>query len=144
MLLPLPTARPLTDLGLNGDPDLPGYGRSERGDHTLGIPGLAHALIAILDGFEIAHASPQRVHRLVLVSPAILGNRGPLMPFPHRVREVGEVVPEHVTVAFIEGVAHAIEVSHPDELAHVIRSWLEGREIADDANRRVQRGWVSW
>ena len=106
----MPTSRPLTDLGLNGDPDLPGYGRSERGEHTLGIPGLAHALIAILDGLEIAHASPQRVHRLVLVSPAILGNRGPLGPFPHRVREV---VAEHVTVALIEGAAHAIEVSHP-------------------------------
>ena len=137
----MPTARPLTDLGLNGDPDLPGYGRSERGDHTLGIPGLAHALNAILDGLEIPHASPQRVHRLVLVSPAILGNRGPLMPFPHRVREV---VAEHVSAAFIESAAHAIEDSHPDELAHVVRSWPKGREMADDANPRVQRGWVSW
>lgn len=213
----MPTARLMTDLGLNVVPDLPGYGRSERWDHTLGIPGLAHALLAILDGLEIekavlignsmgcpigleiAHAAPERVHRLVLVSPAggiynqplrralgqlakdgarenprmarvavpdyvrfgpinalnlfselmrfpslerlirtpvpalaILGDRDPLMPPPYRVREVGELVPDHVTVALIEGAAHAINFSHPDELAHVIRSWLQGREIIDD------------
>jgi len=213
----MPTARLLTGQGLNVVPDLPGYGRSERWDHTLGIPALAHALMSILDSLEldkvvlignsmgcpisleIAHAAPERVHRLVLVSPAggiynqplrravgqlakdgaredprmarvavpdyvrfgpvnalnlfselmrfpslerlvrtpvpalaILGSRDPLMPPPHRVREVGDLVPDHVTVALIEGAAHAINFSHPGELAHVISSWLEGREIVDD------------
>ena len=69
-------------------PDLPGYGRSERRDHVLDIPALAEALMAVLDaldidkavlvgnsmgcpiGLEVAHAAPERVHRLVLVSPA--------------------------------------------------------------------------
>ena len=69
-------------------PDLPGYGHSQRRDHVLDIPDLAEALVAVLDaldidkavlvgnsmgcpvGLEVAHATPERVHRLVLVSPA--------------------------------------------------------------------------
>ena len=69
-------------------PDLPGYGRSQRRDRVLDIPALAEALVAVLDALdidkavlvgnsmgcpvslEVAHAAPERVHRLVLVSPA--------------------------------------------------------------------------
>ena len=69
-------------------PDLPGYGHSQRRDRVLNIPALAEALMAILDALgiekavllgnsmgspvalEVAHAAPERVHRLVLVSPA--------------------------------------------------------------------------
>lgn len=213
----MPTARRLTGRATNLVPDLPGYGRSERWDHTLGIPALAHALLATLDGLglgrvvlvgnsmgcpvilEVAHAAPDRVDRVVLVSPAggvanqplrravgqlaadarresprmariavpdylqfgpvnawnlfseltrfpslerllkvqvpalaVIGSRDPLMPPPSRVREVGRIAPPHVTVALIEGAAHALNFSHPGELAHVIASWLDGREILDD------------
>ncbi|RYV51299.1 alpha/beta fold hydrolase [Pengzhenrongella frigida] len=216
----MPTARRLAHLGPTVVPDLPGYGRSERWQHTLGIPALAHALEAILDALglakvvlignsmgcavslEVAHAAPERVHRLVLVSPAggmynqpfgralrqlavdgtrenprmarvavpdyvrfgpvsalnlfgeltrfpalerllrtpvptlaVLGDRDPLMPPPHRVREVKALAPEHVTVALIEGAAHAINFSHPGELSNVIEEWLEGRDIVDDPDQ---------
>ena len=84
----MPTARRLAGRWVNVVPDLPGYGRSERRDHVLDIPALAEALLAVLDaldidqavlvgnsmgcpvGLEVAHAAPERVHRLVLVSPA--------------------------------------------------------------------------
>ena len=84
----MPTARVLATRGVNVVPDLPGYGRSERRDRVLDIPGLAESTIAILDrlgidkavlvgnsmgcaiSLEIAHHAPERVHRLVLVSPA--------------------------------------------------------------------------
>ncbi|MFG1814482.1 alpha/beta fold hydrolase [Kribbella sp. NPDC049174] len=209
----MPTARLLADDRVNVVPDLPGYGRSERRDHVLGIPALAEALVAMLDqlrvdravlvgnsmgcpiGLEVAHAMPDRVHRLVLVSPAgglqnqplrrglgqlaldvvresprmipvalpdylrfgplnglrlfheltrfpslerllhtpvptlaVLGGRDPLMPSPRRVREVGQLMPDHVTVVQIEQAAHAINFSHPSELADVITCWLDGRE----------------
>jgi pimeloyl-ACP methyl ester carboxylesterase len=216
----MPTARLLTDRGANLVPDLPGYGRSERWDRTLGIPALAHTLLEILDvlGFEkvilvgnslgavisleVAHAAQERVHRLVLVSPAggqhnqplrralmqlatdgirespqmarvavpdylkfgpintlnllsemtrfpslerllrvpvpslaVIGSKDPLMPAPPRVREVGTSAPDHVTVVLIEGAAHAINFSHPGELAHVITSWLDDKEIVDDPDQ---------
>ena len=84
----MPTARRLVHHGVNIVPDLPGYGRSHRRDHTLDIPELAAAVLALLDALElekvvllgnsmgcpisleVAHAAPERVHRLVLVSPA--------------------------------------------------------------------------
>jgi pimeloyl-ACP methyl ester carboxylesterase len=84
----LPTARVLAGRRINVVPDLPGYGRSERRDRVLDIPALAQALLAILDrlgieravlvgnsmgcpiGLEVAHEAPERVERLVLVSPA--------------------------------------------------------------------------
>jgi pimeloyl-ACP methyl ester carboxylesterase len=84
----MPTARLLAGRWVNVVPDLPGYGLSERRDHVLDIPALARALLAVLDALdieravlvgnsmgcpvslEVAHEAPERVHRLVLVSPA--------------------------------------------------------------------------
>jgi pimeloyl-ACP methyl ester carboxylesterase len=216
----MPTARLLAGHWVNVVPDLPGYGRSERRDHVLDIPDLARALIAILDrlrvdqavlvgnsmgcpiGLEVAHAVPDRVHRLVLVSPAggvqnrplaraigqlgvdvvresprmipvalpdylrfgplnglrlfheltrfpslerllhtpvptlaVLGGRDPLMPPLHRVREVGRTATGTVTVVQVDRAAHAVNFSHPGELAYVITSWLDGQDIVDSAQR---------
>lgn len=213
----MPTARVLAGRATNLVPDLPGYGRSEKWDYTLGIPALAHALIRILDALElekvvlvgnsmgcpvsleVAHSDPGRVERIVLVSPAggvhnqglvrairqlamdgpresrqmarvavpdyvrfgpvntfhlfseltrfpslerivrstvptlaVIGSRDPLMPPPARVREVSRLAGDNTTVALIEGAAHAINFSHPGELAHVIGSWLDDIEIVDD------------
>ena len=84
----MPTARLLARRWVNVVPDLPGYGRSARHDRVLDIPSLAGSLMALLDeleipnavlvgnsmgcpvALEVAHAAPERVHRLVLVSPA--------------------------------------------------------------------------
>jgi pimeloyl-ACP methyl ester carboxylesterase len=216
----MPTARLLAGRRVNIVPDLPGYGRSQRRDRTLGIPALAEALLAVVDGLgfdkvvlvgnsmgcpislEVAHAAPERVDRIVLVSPAggvhnqplpraigqlardaaresprmarvavpdyvrfgpinalrlfheltvfpslerllhtpvpslaVLGSRDPLMPLPPRVLEVARMAPEHVTVVVIRGAAHALNYSHPGELANVIGSWLDGRAIVDDPDQ---------
>ena len=84
----MPTARLLARRWVNVVPDLPGYGRSERRDRVLDIPQLAEALTMILDklgidqavlvgnsmgcpvALDVAHTAPERVHSLVLVSPA--------------------------------------------------------------------------
>ncbi|SFJ98801.1 alpha/beta fold hydrolase [Cellulomonas sp. KH9] len=213
----MPTARRLADHGTAVVPDLPGYGRSERSPRPLGIVGLARSLEGILDGLgldqvvlvgnsmgcavslEVAHASPERVHRLVLVSPAgglqnqpfrralrqlardvvredprmagvavpdyvgfgavnafrafheltlfpalerlvsvpvptlaVLGDRDPLVPGPRRVREVQALSHDHIAVVLIQGAAHAINFSHPGQLANVIGAWLDDRDVVDD------------
>ena len=206
----MPTARLLARRWVNVVPDLPGYGRSERRDHVLGIPDLAAELLAVLDrlgieravlvgnsmgcpiSLEVAHAAPERVHRLVLASPAggvqnqplpralgqlaadlvresprmfpvalpdylrfgpinglrlfreltlfpslerlvhtpvptlvVLGRRDPLLPSPERVREVVRQSPVHVSVAVVDRAAHAVNFSHPVELAATIEAWLD-------------------
>ncbi|MEU4288619.1 alpha/beta hydrolase [Kribbella sp. NPDC026596] len=214
----MPTARVLAGRRLNVVPDLPGYGRSERRDHVLDIRALAGALLAILDaldidqavllgnsmgcpiGLEVAHEAPERVHSLVLVSPAgglqnqplrrglgqlaldvsresprmvpvalpdylrfgpvnglrlfhqltlfpslerllhtpvptlaVLGGRDPLMPSPSRVDEVVRLASGHLSVALVERAAHAVNFSHPEELAKVVEAWLDGALLAGGA-----------
>ena len=63
---------------------------------------------------------------------AVLGGRDPLMPGPDRVREVGRLAPDHVTIAQVDRAAHALNFSHPVELAQLIEGWLDGR--LDDAH----------
>lgn len=93
----MPTADALADRWVNVVPDLPGYGRSERRDRVLDIPALGAVLIEVLDALgiekavllgnsmgcpvalEVAHAAPDRVDRLVLVSPAGGAQNQPLL-----------------------------------------------------------------
>lgn len=63
---------------------------------------------------------------------AVIGDRDPLMPSPERVHEVVAHVDTDVSVVVIEGAAHAINFSHPDELAHVIRQFMRDEPITDD------------
>lgn len=213
----MPTAERLTGTAQNLVPDLPGYGRSENWDTTLGIPALAGAVEELLDALghekvvllgnsmgcavalELAHSSPERVDRLVLVSPAggvhnqpfsralvqlgrdalrespamarsavpdyvrfgplnalalfgeltrfpslerflgvgvpalaVVGSRDPLMPEPRRIAELARVADGNMSYVLVEGAAHAMNFSHPGELAHVVRSWLAGVPIEDD------------
>ena len=85
-----------------------------------------------LFGELVRFPSLERILRTPVPTLAVIGTRDPLMPPPWRVREVGRLAPSHLTIAVIEGAAHAMNFSHPGELAHVIGSWLDGREIADD------------
>jgi pimeloyl-ACP methyl ester carboxylesterase len=57
---------------------------------------------------------------------AVLGGRDPLMPTPSRVREVGRSAPQGVTIALVDRAAHAVNFSHPDELAALVEAWLDG------------------
>ena len=56
---------------------------------------------------------------------AVLGLRDPLMPPPERIREVARLAPPHLTVAIVDKAAHAVNFSHPTELAGVIGAWLD-------------------
>lgn len=58
---------------------------------------------------------------------AVLGGRDPLLPGPKRVREVVSHMDEQPSLATIPGAAHAINYSHPRELADLIEEFLESR-----------------
>lgn len=74
----------------------------------------------------------ERLLRTAVPTLVVIGTRDPLMPPPRRVLELARIAHDDVTVVIIEGAAHAVNFSHPGELTHVIRSWLDGREIRDD------------
>ena len=57
------------------------------------------------------------------------GERDPLLPGSHRVNEIASQTDSHVLVVLLEGAAHAINFSHPDELAHVIRLFMDDQPI---------------
>jgi pimeloyl-ACP methyl ester carboxylesterase len=64
----------------------------------------------------------------------VAGTRDPLMPSPARIREVAEQIEHRVVFVAIDGAAHAINFSHPGELANVIRQFMADQPIVDDPN----------
>jgi pimeloyl-ACP methyl ester carboxylesterase len=76
--------------------------------------------------------SLERMLRTPVPTLAVVGTRDPLMPHPRRIREVASLAPPYLTLAVIEGAAHAMNFSHAQELAHVVSCWLDGEEITDD------------
>ena len=85
-----------------------------------------------LFGELVRFPSLERILRTPVRTLAVIGSRDPLMPPPRRVREIGRLASPHLSIAVIDGAAHAMNFSHPGELAHVIGCWLDHREITDD------------
>lgn len=79
-----------------------------------------------------AYPALQRLLELHVPALAVLGTRDPLMPGPVRVREVASQTGEDVSIVIIEGAAHAINFSHPGELANVILQFMADKPIVDD------------
>jgi pimeloyl-ACP methyl ester carboxylesterase len=77
------------------------------------------------------YAALERLHEHHARTLVVFGDRDPLVPDRARIIAVAQGLPAHTTVVVIEGAAHAINFSHPGELAHVIGAWLDGREITD-------------
>jgi pimeloyl-ACP methyl ester carboxylesterase len=78
------------------------------------------------------YPSLDRLLALRVPTLAVLGSRDPLMPGPARVQEVASRTANSVVLAVIEGAAHAINFSHPGELANVIRLFMADQPIVDD------------
>jgi pimeloyl-ACP methyl ester carboxylesterase len=78
----------------------------------------------------LAYPAAQRIREFRLPTLVVIGSRDPLVGERH-ISSVAIELP-NVTAVVIEGAAHAINFSHPDQLAHVVRCWLEGRPIVGD------------
>jgi len=78
------------------------------------------------------YPSLERLLALRIPTLAVIGTRDPLMPGPARVEEVASQTDNHVSVVAIDGAAHAINFSHPGELANVIRLFMADQPIVDD------------
>ncbi|HEX5729097.1 alpha/beta hydrolase [Microbacterium sp.] len=77
------------------------------------------------------YPSLQRLLELNVPTLVVLGTRDPLLPGPARIKEVASQDENHVLIVVLDGAAHAINFSHPKELAHVIRLFMDDRPIVD-------------
>ena len=80
------------------------------------------------------YPSLERLLDLKVPTLVVIGDRDPLMPSPARIKEVASQTDNHVLLVVIEGAAHAINFSHPGELAHIIRLFMADKPIVDDPN----------
>jgi pimeloyl-ACP methyl ester carboxylesterase len=83
-------------------------------------------------GALMHYPSLERLLDLDVKTLVVLGDQDPLMPSPDRVREVAGHIANQALLVVIEGAAHAINFSHPGELANVIRLFMADRPIVDD------------
>ena len=123
-----PLRRAIGQLAVDGVRESPRMARVAVPDYLRFGPVNTFNLFSELTRFP----SLERLLGTPVPALAVIGSRDPFMAPPYRIREVGRQAPDHITVALIEGAAHAINFSHPGELAHVIESWLDGIEIVDD------------
>lgn len=93
----------------------------------FGVPSTVRMFRALL-----RYPSLDRLLALEVPTLAVLGKRDPLMPGPDRVREVAGRTKNHLVVVVIEEAAHAINFSHPGELANAIRLFMDDKPVVDD------------
>ena len=63
----------------------------------------------------------------------VIGSEDPLRPNWRRIRRLLNRVPPQVRIVLLQGAAHAINFTHPNELASIIRQYLADEPIRMDA-----------
>ncbi len=64
---------------------------------------------------------------------AVIGSEDPLRPPWRRISAMMAQLPPGLTIVLFQGAAHAINFTHPQELAHCIRQYVNGEPIRMDA-----------
>lgn len=123
-----PLRRAIGQLGVDGIREPPAMVRVATPDYLrFGVPSTVRMFRALTQ-----YPSLERLLALSIPTLVVIGSRDPLMPPPRRVAEVASQTDNHVLLVVIEGAAHAINFSHPDELSHIIRLFMADRAIVDD------------
>jgi pimeloyl-ACP methyl ester carboxylesterase len=89
--------------------------------------------INLLDSM-LHYPTLRRIQELVIPTLAVIGSRDPLVS--ERMVAQRAIELPHVTAAVIDGAAHAINFSHPHQLANVVRCFIEGRPITADPSAK--------
>ena len=123
-----PLRRAVGQLARDGGREPPRMMRVATPDYLrFGVPSTFKMFRALTE-----YPSLERLLQLQIPTLVVIGDRDPLMPGPARVKEVASQTDNHVLVVMIEGAAHAINFSHPGELAHLIRLFMADQPIFDD------------
>ncbi|HEY5783907.1 MAG TPA: alpha/beta hydrolase [Microlunatus sp.] len=95
---------------------------------------LRYGIRRTVDMFRTLTRFPALDRMLALDVPtlAVVGQRDPLMPGAARLVEIAAQTENHVLMVVIDTAAHAINFTHPDELAHAIGLFMADQPIVDD------------
>ena len=77
------------------------------------------------------YPSLQRLLELKVPALVVMGTKDSLMPGRERIKQVFAQDQNHVLLVVLERAALAINFSHPRELAHVIRRFMNDKPITD-------------
>jgi len=123
-----PLSRAMAQLARDGGREPSALVRVATPDYLrFGVSSTARMFNALMH-----YPSLERLLDLDVRTLVVLGDQDPLMPSPARVKEVAGHIANQALLVVIEGAAHAINFSHPGELANVIRQFMADRPIVDD------------
>ncbi|HEY2557093.1 MAG TPA: alpha/beta hydrolase [Diaminobutyricibacter sp.] len=123
-----PLTRAMTQLARDGGREPRALVRVATPDYLrFGVSSTARMFGALMH-----YPSLERLLDLDVKTLVVLGDQDPLMPSPARVKEIASHIDNQAMLVVIEGAAHAINFSHPGELANVIRLFMAERPIVDD------------
>ena len=78
----------------------------------------------------LRYPTAERIAQLTLPTLVVLGSRDPCVS-EQWVKRRANGLP-HITAVTIHGAAHAINYSHPEQLANIVRCWMADQPIVDD------------
>lgn len=76
----------------------------------------------------------ERLLGLGVPTMVVIGSEDPLRPSWRRIRAALNDLPPEMSLVLFQGAAHAINYSHPRELAHAIAQFADGEQIRMDAD----------
>ncbi len=76
----------------------------------------------------------QRFMSMSVPVMVVIGSEDPLRPPWANIRRALSDMPEGITIVLFQGAAHAINYTHPRELAHAIRQYVAGDVVRMDAS----------
>jgi pimeloyl-ACP methyl ester carboxylesterase len=103
---------------------------------TVAAPDyLRFGVIRALNLFRLMTQFPafERFMSMPVPVMAVIGSEDPLRPPWSRITAVLTQIPPEISLVLFQGAAHAINFTHPRELAHTIRQYVTGQPIRMDA-----------
>jgi pimeloyl-ACP methyl ester carboxylesterase len=96
---------------------------------------LSFGVIRALNLFRLMTQFPAFERFMAMPVPvmAVIGSEDPLRPPWPRITAVLSQLPPEISIVLFQGAAHAINFTHPRELAHTIRQYVTGQPIRMDA-----------
>lgn len=123
-----PLARALQQIATDSLREPPGLLPVAALDYArFGLRGTQRLFRALRD-----EPSLERLLDLQIPTLTVVGDRDPLMPGPFRLERVVRESRSDALVVVVEGAAHAVNFSHPEELARLIRLFVAGDPVGDE------------